>query len=304
MNIYLCSIGKQVIPYHFFIKDDDNEIFNLSFAAIPRGEHVYSRYIGCEDSVESENIFIAIKWVIAENGPVTYSSEIQFDIRKLLKKISSFKIIFIDDTIIVLAESLDKAILLSVQKGLPINEDLDKIYMPLPLGSLSDYCASLPIENVFDLKCVKERFKQYNFRYLLFGSSGMKFCKTFVSSFDMTYDKTNDGVLYDYHFSGMPSKLSIGWCIMKANYTAYFWMDETQLNIIFERFYGAHPETKADFIIRIDAENKKYELALFRQGLKEPLIIPEAAYQLIVFKNNFEDYRSENYNQPRGAWIW
>lgn len=73
---------------------------------------------------------------------------------------------------------------------------------------------------------------------------------------------------------------------------------------IFNRFYGAHPETKTDFIIRIDAENKKYELALYRQGLKEPVVIPESAYQLIVFKNKFEDYRSENYNQPRGAWIW
>lgn len=73
---------------------------------------------------------------------------------------------------------------------------------------------------------------------------------------------------------------------------------------IFHHFYGAHPETKTDFIIRIDAENKKYELALYRQGLKEPVVIPESAYQLIVFKNKFEDYRSENYDQPRGAWIW
>ena len=63
-------------------------------------------------------------------------------------------------------------------------------------------------------------------------------------------------------------------------------------------------DTKTDFIIRIDSEKRKYELALFRQGLKEPQIIPEDAYQLLVFKNKFEDYRSDNYNQERGAWIW
>lgn len=83
-----------------------------------------------------------------------------------------------------------------------------------------------------------------------------------------------------------------------------FFLDFESSVIILEKFYGAHPETKADFIIKIDAENKKYELALYRQGLKEPVVIPESAYQLIVFKNKFEDYRSENYNQPRGAWIW
>ena len=81
-------------------------------------------------------------------------------------------------------------------------------------------------------------------------------------------------------------------------------MDENLKIDLFRRFYGAHPETKADFIIRIDPENKKYELALYRQGLKEPVVIPESAYQMIVFKNKFEDYRSANYNQPRGAWIW
>ena len=81
-------------------------------------------------------------------------------------------------------------------------------------------------------------------------------------------------------------------------------MDFDLLLEAISKIIWSHPETKVDFIIRIDAENKKYELSLYRQGLKEPVIIPEDAYQLIVFKNKFEDYRSENYNQPRGAWIW
>ena len=81
-------------------------------------------------------------------------------------------------------------------------------------------------------------------------------------------------------------------------------MDYDLLLEAISKIIWSHPETKVDFIIRIDAENKKYELSLYRQGLKEPVIIPEDAYQLIVFKNKFEDYRSENYNQPRGAWIW
>lgn len=124
------------------------------------------------------------------------------------------------------------------------------------------------------------------------------------SLFDGTFDKLHDDGLLKYHKAGKPKKLAIKWHIKKTEYTAYFWFEDEKICSIFERFYGAHPDTKTDFIIRIDAEKKKYELALFRQGLKEPQIIPEDAYQLLVFKNKFEDYRSENYNQKRGAWIW
>lgn len=124
------------------------------------------------------------------------------------------------------------------------------------------------------------------------------------SLFDGTFDKLHDEGLLKYHEAGKPKKLAIKWHIKKSEYTAYFWFEDEKICSIFERFYGAHPDTKTDFIIRIDAEQKKYELALFRQGLKEPQIIPEDAYQLLVFKNKFEHYRSDNYNQERGAWIW
>ena len=124
------------------------------------------------------------------------------------------------------------------------------------------------------------------------------------SLFDGTHDKLHDEGLQNYHEAGKPKKLAINWHIKKSEYTAYIWFEDEKTCSIFERFYGAHPDTTIDFIIRIDAEKKKYELALFRQGLKEPQIIPEDAYQLLVFKNKFEDYRSENYNQERGAWIW
>ena len=76
------------------------------------------------------------------------------------------------------------------------------------------------------------------------------------------------------------------------------------IRAIFDRFYGIHSDTKTDFIIHIDPMKNKYQLALYRYGLREPQIIAEEAYQLIVFKNKFEYFRSENYDQPRGAWIW
>ena len=122
--------------------------------------------------------------------------------------------------------------------------------------------------------------------------------------YDGTHDKLHDGGLMNHHLAGKPRRLVLKWHIMKSDYTAYFWFEDEAIQNVFERFYGAHPDTKTDFMIRIDSEKNKYELALYRYGLKEPQMISESAYQLLVFKNKFEYYRSENYNQPKGAWIW
>lgn len=169
------------------------------------------------------------------------------------------------------------------------------------------------------LICQERDLYQFTYRYLLLfekwndENKWLKYIKSEIMPqkdyieeflFDGTFDKLHDEELLKYHVAGKPKKISINWHINKTEYTAYFWFENDKICSIFERFYGAHPDTKTDFIIRIDAENKKYELALFRQGLKEPQIISEDAYQLLVFKNKFEDYRSDNYNQDRGAWIW
>lgn len=110
--------------------------------------------------------------------------------------------------------------------------------------------------------------------------------------------------LCTYGMQEVPQRLFINWHIQKTDWAACFWFDRLSMHSFFTRLYGAHPETKTDFMIRIDSEKNKYELALYRYGLKEPQLISETAYQLLVFKNKFEYYRSDNYNQPRGAWIW
>lgn len=125
-----------------------------------------------------------------------------------------------------------------------------------------------------------------------------------IERFDNTFDKSDSRAICAYQTTGKPSILNITFIASEQQYSVNFWMGEDEITRIFERFYGAHPQSKADFIIRMNVEEKICELALFRQGLKEPVTIPESAYQMIVFKNQFEDYRSDNYNQPRGAWIW
>lgn len=122
--------------------------------------------------------------------------------------------------------------------------------------------------------------------------------------FDGTHDKLHDGGLMNYHQAGKPMKLAVKWHIKKSEYSAYFWFHDEDIKAVFERMYGPHPETKTDFIIRVDALQNKFELSMYRYGMKEPYIISEKTYELIVFKNKFEAFRSDNYDQPRGAWIW
>lgn len=121
---------------------------------------------------------------------------------------------------------------------------------------------------------------------------------------DGTYDILPADTPQPYRMAARPEKLALGWSEGLAECFAFFWFDEARLRAVFDKFYGAHRDTRTDFIIRVDAAARKYELALFRYGLKEPVVIPEEAYQLLVFKNRFEDFRSPNYDQPRGAWIW
>lgn len=188
------------------------------------------------------------------------------------------------------------------------------------LVSLWDFLETEGFAN--EAKLVGKKLRQFSYRYLaLFGhwdENGEEWLQysdeeqepreelDFIeeSLLDGTYDKLHDGSLLKYHEAGVPQKLAIKWHINKSEYSAYFWFDGEEIRTTFDRFYGPHPDTKMDFIIHIDPEKNKYELALYRYGLKEPYIISESAYQLIVFKNKFEHYRSDNYNQPRGAWIW
>lgn len=151
-----------------------------------------------------------------------------------------------------------------------------------------------------------ESWDEDNFKWNKIEQDVTVSCFDFIeeSLYDGTHDKLHDGGLMKYHQAGKPKKLRVEWHIGKSEYSAYFWFEDERIREVFDRFYGAHPDTKTDFIIRIDAEKRKYELALYRYGLKEPQVIPEDVYQLLVFKNKFEDYRSDNYNQERGAWIW
>lgn len=226
-----------------------------------------------------------------------------------------------------------KQLLLGWLQGSEVKIDMKDFLPQKPEMTLSEYCLDyinnaplvsthiatngLPLQDYF-----MGRMRQFTYRYLpLFDcwDNGSKVWKSpegygkeatpeldYVeeSLFDGTHDKLHNGGLLKYHRAGKPKKLALKWHVNKSEYMAYFWFEEEPIRVAFDRFYGPHPDTKTDFIIRIDHQKNKYQLSLYRYGLPEPRIISESAYQLIVFKNKFEYFRSENYDQPCGAWVW
>lgn len=201
---------------------------------------------------------------------------------------------------------------ISMRKFMPVRLDLDKkSFCKLILAKTEfsfsdlDYFTMANYTRQYTYRCIIS-LKKYKEGSWIESEANSIFELDWIEkrSFDGTYDRTHEGGLLQYHQAAIPDIIAIQFHSGKRTYTAYIFIEALEMTELFHKFYGAHPETKSDFIIRIDAEHKKYELAMYRQGLKEPVAIPESAYQLIVFKNKFEDYRSANYNQPQGAWIW
>lgn len=227
----------------------------------------------------------------------------------------------------------EKSVLLDWKKGDRTDVDMKDFLPENPSVCLSDYCEfyidddslvkqNLETNGLPPLDLFDNYMKQFTYRYLpLFehwnedeekwqpyteDEQETKPELDYIEEalYDGTHDKLHDGGLLNYHEAGKPKKLAVKWHIKKSEYTAYFWFEDEAIRTVIDKFYGIHPDTQSDFILRIDSEKNKYQLALFRYGLQEPRVIPEEAYQLIVFKNKFEYFRSENYDQPRGVWIW
>lgn len=121
---------------------------------------------------------------------------------------------------------------------------------------------------------------------------------------DGTRDRTRTDFLMQYHEAGRPQKLALCWQIGKGEFNAYVWFDERKSCEIFEQFNASHPGIKADLLFHADPEANHYEWLLYGQELEEPFVVAEDAYEMIIFRNRYEHYRTENYSQPKGAWIW
>lgn len=113
-----------------------------------------------------------------------------------------------------------------------------------------------------------------------------------------------DNEQFNYHKAGIPKRITLRWQEDDSEFFAHFWFSNLLVSKIYNEFFEANPDVRTDFIIRLDAKNEMCQLALKREGESEIRIIPFYTYQLIVFCNDTELYRSSNYRLEPGQWSW
>lgn len=121
---------------------------------------------------------------------------------------------------------------------------------------------------------------------------------------DGTFDYFGGEEQLAFHTTAKPKRITVKWHAGKTEYFAHFWLDDHGMNVFFNMFYKAQPEAKADFLLRLDPERQAYQLALYTEGMEHEIIIPWHAYQLIVFRDKREHYRSANFTREENAWNW
>ena len=174
----------------------------------------------------------------------------------------------------------------------------------------------MPQKNMFDLW-----MKQYSYRYVVleeywdgeawkhYDPEDEEYDELFTNivkdqRYDGTRDQLNEGSLLRYHEAGRPKRLCVSWKQQGNNYTAYFWLEDKPLATAFERLVIMDPSATIDILVRLDPVTKHFALALKTDMLMQPMDVPLDTYQLLVFSNGLEMFRSVNYDQPDEAWLW
>lgn len=154
------------------------------------------------------------------------------------------------------------------------------------------------LEEYFD----GEKWQKYDEEDLFFDD--LDFDSIQDQRFDGTHDLLHDGGLMKYHEAGCPKRLAVKWHEGRNDFSAYYWFDEQIAPQFFNNFFLMNTECKGDVLLRIDTRASQFDIALKGELLAESQVFPKEAYQLLVFMNGKELYRSENFAQEDGAWNW
>ena len=122
---------------------------------------------------------------------------------------------------------------------------------------------------------------------------------------DGTFARPANLTFLDFNKSGLPSHLAVFWHEARTAYEAYYWINSYAIIQLFDDIAQADRNTKFDVLVRIDTRANQYELAFRKADILTSLyILPPDSYELLVFRNDHQYYKSQNYNQEDGAWDW
>lgn len=170
---------------------------------------------------------------------------------------------------------------------------------------------------------VEEKMRQYCYRYVALEEHfdrESKWWREYEDTdpyyddldLDAIEDKRTDGTFNylggqeqeQYHTTGKPERITVKWHAGPTEYLAHFWIDEKVLVNFFQSFFKPDPNGKADFLIRLDPEQRCYNLAIKGEMHDFEYFFPWRTYQLIVFKDGVEYFRSLNFDKADDAWRW
>ena len=106
----------------------------------------------------------------------------------------------------------------------------------------------------------------------------------------------------DYAMRAKPRKMIVHYKVGKAKYNAYIWFDDVKTRVAFSDFYGEDSAKEMNLVIDIRKSNKEFHILMNGDDLEKPKELPQENVEILVFKNKFESYRSDNYNRPSGGW--
>ena len=67
-------------------------------------------------------------------------------------------------------------------------------------------------------------------------------------------------------------------------------------------FYDEDSAKEMNLVIDIRKSNKEFHILMNGDDLEKPKELPQENVEILVFKNKFESYRSDNYDRPSGGW--
>ena len=111
---------------------------------------------------------------------------------------------------------------------------------------------------------------------------------------------TNSGEHVENVMRAKPYKIVLNWSIGKTQYGGYFWTDEHKIIETFANFFNNDMQKAGNLVIEVGENNKQFKF--FLQDETTVIEIPVEDIQIMVFKNKFEFFRSENYNKPPQGW--
>lgn len=130
---------------------------------------------------------------------------------------------------------------------------------------------------------------------------------------DSVEDKRTDGTfqylendsLMKYHTAGKPLRISVRWHEGRSDYFAHYWINNFGITHFLDTFFKVTGEKRVTIMLRLDIRNNWFALALKGESPQfRPLPIPSNAYQVIVFEDDEECFRSRNFHQEPGDWNW